>query len=354
MASSSGADASGRPWLFRDLVEALNGRPVPPSPTLGEACEVMARHGRLLAEHLGENLAMRDFRKHTSWYLTGYPVGGEVRRRFANISTLGRARGPDLCARPDHHAGRGRRADPPWPHQRPDPRRPAGWLPRSPRRPRRAGRFARDGAQRRMTRVVLASGSPRRHELLSQIGVQFAVRVPDIDESPLRRRATRGLRAAAGIGKGCRRVECRRRGRDRRRHHRGSRRDDPRQAARRRATPHRCCAACPARTHRVHTGVAVRRGDHELAEVCTTLVTFVALDEAMIRWYVSTGEPIGKAGVVCPARCRWCVRARCRRQRQQRDRAAAARRDRPRRALRRRPVGRRRLDVLPLSPPEVR
>ena len=33
---------------------------------------------------------MRDFRKHTSWYLTGYPVGGEMRRRFANISTLGR------------------------------------------------------------------------------------------------------------------------------------------------------------------------------------------------------------------------------------------------------------------------
>ena len=31
---------------------------------------------------------MRDFRKHTSWYLTGYPVGGELRRRFANVSTL--------------------------------------------------------------------------------------------------------------------------------------------------------------------------------------------------------------------------------------------------------------------------
>ena len=83
-----GRGCLGRPWLFRDLVEALNGRPVPQSPSLGEACEVMARHARLLAGHLGENLAMRDFRKHTSWYLTGYPVGGEVRRRFANISTL--------------------------------------------------------------------------------------------------------------------------------------------------------------------------------------------------------------------------------------------------------------------------
>ena len=43
---------------------------------------------------------MRDFRKHTSWYLTGYPVGGEARRRFANISTLGRAGGPHRRARP--------------------------------------------------------------------------------------------------------------------------------------------------------------------------------------------------------------------------------------------------------------
>ena len=83
-----GRGCLGRPWLFRDLVEALNGRPVPQSPSLGEACEVMARHAHLLAGHLGENLAMRDFRKHTSWYLTGYPVGGEARRRFANISTL--------------------------------------------------------------------------------------------------------------------------------------------------------------------------------------------------------------------------------------------------------------------------
>ncbi len=84
-----GRGCLGRPWLFGDLVEALNGRPVPPSPSLGQACAIMARHAHLLADHLGENLAMRDFRKHTSWYLTGYPVGGETRRRFANISTIG-------------------------------------------------------------------------------------------------------------------------------------------------------------------------------------------------------------------------------------------------------------------------
>jgi nifR3 family TIM-barrel protein len=83
-----GRGCLGRPWLFRDLVEALNGRAVPPSPVLGEAAAVMHRHAALLAEHMGEVLAMRDFRKHTSWYLTGYPVGGEVRRRFGMVSSL--------------------------------------------------------------------------------------------------------------------------------------------------------------------------------------------------------------------------------------------------------------------------
>lgn len=31
---------------------------------------------------------MRDFRKHTGWYLTGYPVGQEIRRRLSSVSTL--------------------------------------------------------------------------------------------------------------------------------------------------------------------------------------------------------------------------------------------------------------------------
>ncbi len=83
-----GRGCLGRPWLFRNLVDALAGRPVAPSPPLGEAMTVMAHHARLLVDHLGADLALRDFRKHTSWYLTGYPVGGEMRRRFAMVSTL--------------------------------------------------------------------------------------------------------------------------------------------------------------------------------------------------------------------------------------------------------------------------
>jgi hypothetical protein len=31
---------------------------------------------------------MRDFRKHTNWYMSGYPVGPEVRRRLSQICSL--------------------------------------------------------------------------------------------------------------------------------------------------------------------------------------------------------------------------------------------------------------------------
>jgi hypothetical protein len=37
---------------------------------------------------MGEDHAMRDFRKHTGWYISGYPVGPEIRRRFSMIKSL--------------------------------------------------------------------------------------------------------------------------------------------------------------------------------------------------------------------------------------------------------------------------
>ena len=84
-----GRGCLGRPWLFGHLVAAFNGEPVPESAPLGFVGQQMADHCRLLADHLGQDHAVRDFSKHTSWYLTGYPVGGEVRGRFSKINSLG-------------------------------------------------------------------------------------------------------------------------------------------------------------------------------------------------------------------------------------------------------------------------
>jgi nifR3 family TIM-barrel protein len=84
-----GRGCLGRPWLFGDLLAVFAGRPAPPPPRLGDVVDVMAAHAIDLVDHHGsEQTAMRDFRKHTAWYLTGYPVGPEARRRLAMVSTL--------------------------------------------------------------------------------------------------------------------------------------------------------------------------------------------------------------------------------------------------------------------------
>jgi nifR3 family TIM-barrel protein len=100
-----GRGCLGRPWLFGDLIDVFAGRPVPPSRALGDVIDVMATHARALVAHHGqaggggEFTAMRDFRKHTAWYFTGYPVGPEVRRRFSQVASLGEL--DDLLGRLD-------------------------------------------------------------------------------------------------------------------------------------------------------------------------------------------------------------------------------------------------------------
>ena len=83
-----GRGCLGRPWIFADLADAFAGRPVAPPPRLGVVAEVMARHARLLAALLGADRGVRDFRKHTGWYLAGYPVGSARRAAFAQVGSL--------------------------------------------------------------------------------------------------------------------------------------------------------------------------------------------------------------------------------------------------------------------------
>ena len=89
-----GRGCLGKPWLFRDLVDAFNGRAVRSAPKLGDVLDVMVTHAESLMRHHRENgrnddtKGIREFRKHCGWYLTGYPVGPEVRRKFSEVSTL--------------------------------------------------------------------------------------------------------------------------------------------------------------------------------------------------------------------------------------------------------------------------
>ena len=84
-----GRGCLGRPWLFGQLTDALAGRPVRALPALGEVTVAMRRHAELLVRYeRDEAHGLRQFRKHAGWYLTGYPVGSEVRRRAAMVGSL--------------------------------------------------------------------------------------------------------------------------------------------------------------------------------------------------------------------------------------------------------------------------
>lgn len=83
-----GRGCLGRPWLFRDLQDAFEGNPAQPGPSSGEVADLLLQHGRLLAEWMGEDIGIRQFRKHPGWYLLGYPVGRPVRRALVQVSTV--------------------------------------------------------------------------------------------------------------------------------------------------------------------------------------------------------------------------------------------------------------------------
>ncbi len=130
------AGLPGPPLAVRRPARAvLSGRTRPPPPrSLGVVADVDGRARRCCSPtSIGDELnAMRDFRKHTGWYLTGYPVGPDVRRRFAQVSSLVDSTPclPASIAGDDR--GRRRRAHPARPRRRPDPRRPPVRLPRRP------------------------------------------------------------------------------------------------------------------------------------------------------------------------------------------------------------------------------
>ena len=84
-----GRGCLGRPWLFQDLAALFEGGEPPNPPDFGGVVDVMIEHARLLAAWLGdEALAMRSFRRHSSWYTKGFRGGSPLRERLMHVTTL--------------------------------------------------------------------------------------------------------------------------------------------------------------------------------------------------------------------------------------------------------------------------
>ena len=152
-------------------------------------------------------------------------------------------------------------------------------------------------------RIILASASPRRRELLAELGLSFDVVVPGIDERPwprempasyaLRNAAEKAREVAGRMGPGADLVVVAA--------------DtivvvdgqilekpaDPAHAA-------QMLRSLSGRWHEVMTGLCVwhrvNGGFHEQADAVRTGVRFRAVREEEIAAYIATGEPMDKAG----------------------------------------------------------
>ena len=144
--------------------------------------------------------------------------------------------------------------------------------------------------------IVLASASPRRVTLLRQVGLAFTVVDPGPDRDwPGHAEPRHGVRALA-LEK-ARRVAGRRPealviGADTVVVARGTRLGKPTDEAEALEMLRRL----QGRTHEVWSGLAIVRGGEQRTAAEVTKVQFASLDDAELRAYVRTGEPLDKAG----------------------------------------------------------
>lgn len=148
-------------------------------------------------------------------------------------------------------------------------------------------------------RLVLASASLRRAELLRAAGFTFDVEPVDVDETPRPSEAAAdyALRVARDKAAAWRRHRESGEGAcvlaadtvvvvDGRILGKPSSRDQAREML----------TLLSGATHLVHTGVVVHHDGREVAELATTRVRFIDLSGSEIDWYLRSGEAEGKAG----------------------------------------------------------
>ena len=149
-----------------------------------------------------------------------------------------------------------------------------------------------------MPHIVLASGSPRRQELLRRIGVtEFDIRVPRTDEHYPAGLTPQGVveyisrEKADAAAKLCTPEEL------------VITADtmvflDDQRLGKPRDEAHalEMLTALQGRRHTVCTGVTVRQGNRSLTESESTAVIFRPATETELRSYIATGEPMDKAG----------------------------------------------------------
>ncbi len=148
-----------------------------------------------------------------------------------------------------------------------------------------------------MHSLYLASSSPRRQELLAQLGLAFERLVTDVEESRREGESAQAYvsrlsaeKARAGVRVAPRDLPVI--GADTIVVSEGNVLEKPRSAE----DARRMLNALSGKTHQVITAVTVANRQHSLTTSVTTQVTFRQLNTRDIAQYIASGEPMDKAG----------------------------------------------------------
>lgn len=80
--------AKGNPWIFKRVVHYLEYGELLPEPTREEVLAMIRRQAKMMVDVKGEYIAIREMRKHVSWYTAGIPNSAQLRNDINMVETL--------------------------------------------------------------------------------------------------------------------------------------------------------------------------------------------------------------------------------------------------------------------------
>lgn len=83
-----GRAARGNPWIFGQVMGYLETGKLSEAVSAKEMHETILEHARLMVKYKGEYLAIREMRKHISWYTSGMPHSAKFRGRINAMETM--------------------------------------------------------------------------------------------------------------------------------------------------------------------------------------------------------------------------------------------------------------------------
>ena len=147
------------------------------------------------------------------------------------------------------------------------------------------------------SKIVLASRSPRRKEILEKLNLSFVIDPPDIDESPLKNElpinyVQRISAAKADLVARRHDQQCIVIAADTTVELNSEIFGQPRDLDDARLMIQKLSS----KTHKVHTAISVRYNQKVANSVDTASVTMREVSSELLEWYIGTGESVGKAG----------------------------------------------------------